>query len=253
MTKQNTASILLVDDDEKIGESLSEILMGYGYPVIYARDTIEAEEALLKHREDIGIILLDKMMPKEDGISFCQRLSLGLNSDLTFVMNIPVVIVTAYSDEVDHVLAYEMGAIDYITKPFNPRVLVSKLKALLRFSESLNQGLPELSSLKESRQYRFSDMRLDMLTQSLYDANGDVIPLSQSEYFVLRTFVLNPKKVLRRDEIFESIEHKEEHDRERYVDFAVHRLRKKFNKEETIIKSIYGGGYMFVVDVDRVN
>lgn len=237
-----TIDVLVVDDHLEIRSLLAEYLTKHGLRVHTADGGKAMREKLAQHRFDV--LVLDLMMPGEDGLSLCREVR--QNSQL------PVIMLTAMAEEADRVVGLEMGADDYVTKPFSARELLARIKAVVKRSQSMPyRHQPEL----EAKDLSFAHWRLDTAKQSLYDQEGKMVPLSTAECRLLLVFLNNPKHVLNRDQIMEATKGHAAGVFDRSIDNLISRLRKKIEadpKQPTILKTVWGGGYMLTEDVTRL-
>ena len=234
------AHIVIVDDHGDIRDSLGKYLSKHGYRTSDAADA-QAARAFLK-RSSVDLVILDVMMPGEDGLSLCQYLR--QSSDM------PVILLTAMDEDTDRVIGLEVGADDYITKPFNPRELLARIKVVLRRTNSLP---PKGRPLTENR-IQFGDWSLDLAQREVAGKDGVAVPLSTAEFHLLLAFLDHPKMVLSRDQLLDITAGREAKVFDRAIDNQVSRLRKKLEKdpkEPTLIKTAWGGGYMLTEDVVR--
>lgn len=229
----NKIHILLVDDEASLREPLAEYLIKQGYKVQQASDASIARSLLNAY--DFDIILLDIMMPGEDGLSLCRF--------VTDKTDIPVIFISAKTEETERIIGLELGADDYITKPFSPRELVARIKVVLRRADK--------GSVKQNGTtggaYQFSGWTLKCDKRSLIDADGVNISLSTGEYQMLLALVSRAGKVLNRDQLLDITQGREAHAFDRAVDNQISRLRRKIEndpKNPEIIKTVWGGGYM---------
>ncbi|MFN2099070.1 response regulator [Altererythrobacter sp. MF3-039] len=230
--------ILLVDDEASLREPLAEYLTGQGFLVTEAESAAAARSRLLDTQPDIA--LLDIMMPGEDGLSLCRHLveSRGL----------PVILLTAKGEAMDRIVGLEIGADDYVTKPFEPRELVARIRSVLRRA-SKAPHTPE-----EDAHYQFEGWQLDPLKRRLTDPDGALVPISTAEFRLLRVFLDRPRAVLDRDFLLDSVQGREAHLFDRAVDNQVSRLRRKIeidSRNPKFIQTVRGGGYRFGADVSR--
>jgi two-component system OmpR family response regulator len=232
--------LLLVDDDPELRDLLREYLGQAGFRVTAAADGREMRRALAVAHFDL--VILDIMLPGEDGFSLCRRLR-GQSQ-------IPILMLTARGDEIDRIVGLEMGADDYLAKPFNPRELLARIKSILRRAGSL----PENLAAEDVRQFIFADWRLDTQTRQLRSPDGVVVDLSGIEYKILRIFVEHPNRVLSRDQLFELTHGCEATPFERAIDVQVGRLRRKLNedtREPRLLKTVRNEGYVLAVAVEK--
>ena len=234
------AKILLVDDEPTLREPLAEYLAGQGF------DVSEAESAALARshlaREHADLVLLDIMMPGEDGLSLTRHLAES--------RNIPVILLTARGEAMDRILGLEMGADDYIVKPFEPRELVARIRTVLRrVSTGASPG-----AAREDWHYVFEDWQLDPLKRRLTDPAGTLVPISTAEFRMLRAFLDHPRAVLDRDRLLDMVQGREAHLFDRAVDNQISRLRRKIevdSRNPQLIQTVRGGGYRLAADVAR--
>ena len=228
---------LVVDDDAEIRTSLKAYLEGFGWQVSAAADGQVMRQVLAQARPDV--IVLDLMLPGEDGLSLLRWL--GTQADAP-----PVLMLTARGDTMSRVVGLELGADDYLAKPFEPRELVARLQALVRRS---NKG----SALQEdTRLLRFGRWRFDRLTRQLISPDDVGIALSSAEFRLLAAFVQRPGRVLNRDQLIELTRAPGIDVNDRSIDLAVSRLRAKLGdtaREPSIIRTVRGEGYLFDAEV----
>ncbi|MDA1089579.1 MAG: response regulator [Proteobacteria bacterium] len=234
-----TPHILVVDDDREIRDLLGKFLDRHGHRVTTAADGVEMRKAL----EDwnIDLIVLDLMLPGEDGLSLCR--TLRAESD------IPVIMLTAMGEEVDRIVGLEMGADDYIAKPFSPRELLARIKSVLRRARTL----PDRRNATENAVVRFEGWSLDLDKRELQSPDGVLVPLSGGEFDLLTAFVTHPGRVLSRDQLLDLARGREAQPFDRSIDIQVSRLRHKIEDDPKIpvlIKTVRSGGYMFTPTVE---
>ena len=231
--------ILVVDDHADIRDLLKRFLEQHGYRVSCARDGREMKR-LLEH-SSIELIVLDLMLPGEDGLSLCR--------DLRTRSQLPVIMLTAMGEDMDRIIGLEMGADDYLAKPFNPRELLARIKAVLRRAHP-NHSEPEPAT----RNYRFAQWQLDTARRELIDSQGLSISLSTAEFDLLHVFLHRPQRVLSRDQLLDLARGREAQAFDRAIDTLVSRLRRKLEpdaKNPEIIKTVWGGGYMLACEVEH--
>ena len=232
---QGAPHILIVDDHREIRDLVSRALTKEGFRVSMAADGRAMRKALADSRLDL--ILLDLMLPGEDGLSLCRAVRAE--------SNIPIIMLTAKGDEVDRVIGLEMGADDYLPKPFGSRELTARIKAVLRRS---NDNAAAASPAKRPRRYRFDRWQLDTGARGLLSNDGVTVPLSTGEYDLLIALVERPQRVLNRDQLLDLARGRSAAGLDRSIDTQVSRLRKKLERDPNdpkIIKTVWGGGYMF--------
>lgn len=231
--------LLIVDDDQEIRELLNEYLTRAGFEVLTAAEGNEMHRLLTQHSPDL--IILDIMMPGDDGFTLCQQIRRD--------SQVPIIMLTAASDETDRVIGLELGADDYIAKPFSPRELQARIKALLRRAEFRQ---PETKEKELPRRLRFAEWVLDTLSHQLTHDNGSRLDLSGSDFMLLSMFLQQPGAVLDRDTISDATRGRESLPMERGIDVQISRLRQKLGdngKSPRIIKTIRGSGYMLIAEV----
>lgn len=237
MTK--SAHILVVDDHQEIRHLVSRILEKDGYRVSTAADGRQMRQRLRDHA--IDLIVLDLMLPVEDGLALCRDLRAKSSP-------IPIIILTAKGDEIDRVLGLEMGADDYVAKPFSSRELLARIKAVLRRSHAF----PPSGQNTAPALYRFGDWSLDTARREL--ENDDiVVPLSTGEFNLLMAFLRHPQRVLNRDQLLDLAKGRSAAPLDRSIDLQVSRLRRKIEKDAKnpeIVKTIWGDGYIFTPEVE---
>jgi two-component system OmpR family response regulator len=233
--------ILIVDDHRDIRDLVSRALIKDGFRVSTAADGRAMRKVLADAR--IDLILLDLMLPGEDGLSLCRALRAE--------SAIPIIMLTAKGEEVDRVIGLEMGADDYLAKPFGSRELIARIRAVLR--RSADPVRPDMRDASPAR-YRFDRWLLDTATHELLRDDGVNVPLSGGEYDLLIALVERPQRVLNRDQLLDLARGRAAASMDRAIDTQVSRLRKKLEREPgdpKLIKTVWGGGYMFTAEVDR--
>ena len=236
---QNSSHILVVDDHQEMRSLIGQLLEKDGYRVSTASDGKEMRRALNERRVDL--IVLDLMLPGDDGLTLCRNLRAGSSS-------VPVIMLTAKGDDVDRILGLEMGADDYVAKPFSGRELVARIKAVLRRTHALPPK-PEGAAVPV---YRFGQWLLDTGKRELESATDIVVPLSTGEYKLLLAFLQHPQRVLTRDQLLDLAKGRSAAPFDRSVDLQVSRLRRKIGddaKDPKVIKTVWGGGYIFTPKV----
>jgi DNA-binding response OmpR family regulator len=237
----NNPHILVVDDERDIRDPLASYLGRNGLRTTTAASAAEAREILAVHA--IDLVLLDIMMPGEDGLS--------LAAFVRSTMATPLILVTAKIDEVDRILGLEIGADDYVAKPFSPRELLARIKAVLRRAG----GQAVLVHAPDAAGYAFGQWVLKTGDRELVDAGGISIALSTGEYNLLLAFVTHPRRVLSRDQLLDITQGRELAAFERSIDNHISRLRRKIEADPgdpKLIKTVRGGGYMFAAEVRRI-
>ena len=231
-------SILIVDDDPEIRRLLVDYLARNGFEAFAARDGREMWLALDHHA--IDLVVLDLMLPDTDGLTLCR--------DLRAKSSLPVLMLTARGEETDRIIGIEMGADDYLVKPFNPRELLARIKSILRRTRALPPNLrPE-----PARYMRFSGWTLDTASRLLTAPDGVATPLSGGEYRLLRILLDHPNRVLNRDQLTELIHGREAEAYDRAIDVQISRLRQRLrddSREPALIKTVRGEGYVLATTI----
>jgi len=236
MADQTVPHILVVDDDREIRDLLNRFLVKHGLRVSTARDGVEMARIL--DGAAIDLVVLDLMLPGEDGLSLCRK--------LRSTTSLPVIMLTAMGEDTDRIVGLEMGADDYLPKPFNPRELLARIKAVLRRMQSLPATSPKGDTAK------FDGWTLDLGSRRLTSPQGEEVELSTGEYDLLLAFATHPRRVLSRDQLLDLARGRTAAPFDRSVDIQVMRLRRKIEadpKEPRLIKTVRGGGYMFAAEV----
>ncbi|HUX31654.1 MAG TPA: response regulator [Thiobacillus sp.] len=231
--------ILIVDDDAEIRSLLSNYLQKNGYRTTSVAEGKGMLAALDNERVDL--IVLDLMLPGDDGLVLCRNLR--VRSD------IPVIMLTARGEDMDRILGLEMGADDYLPKPFNPRELLARIKSILRRAKAL----PGNREIDVAARIDFAGWELDTISRQLVSPQGMVVPLSGSEYRLLQVFLNHPNRILSRDQLMELMRGRGTDPFERSIDVQVSRLRHRLAddaKEPAIIKTVRGEGYILSAQVE---
>ncbi|AMC34519.1 response regulator [Janthinobacterium sp. B9-8] len=231
-----SAHLILVDDDADLRALLSDYLVAQGYRVTAVGDG----EAMLNamEAETFDLLILDIMLPGEDGLTLCRNLRV--------TSHLPVLMLTARGDELDRIIGLEMGADDYLPKPFNPRELLARIKSILRRA-------PESAMAVKARRLCFAGWELDLAAQYLLGADGVVVALSTGEYRLLQVLAENPNRVLSRDQLMDAINGKEAAPFDRTIDVMIGRLRRRLGddaREPLLIKTLRSSGYMLACKVE---
>ncbi len=238
-----TPHILVVDDDREIRDLVGQFLKRHEMRVELAQNGKEMFGHLETGRFDL--IVLDLMMPGEDGLSLCRRLRSTPN-----LSQVPVIMLTALGEDTDRIIGLEMGADDYLPKPFNPRELLARIKAVLRRAE----GPGPQENEETSGHYAFADWTLDTTKRELRSPEGVLTTLTSGEYDLLIAFLERPNRVLNRDQLLDLTRGRDAGPFDRSVDVQLSRLRKKIEadpKDPAIIKTVRGGGYILAAEVTR--
>jgi two-component system, OmpR family, response regulator len=240
---ERTPHILIVDDDREICSLVSQFLSRHGLRVSAARDGAEMNRVLEVGR--IDLIVLDLMLPGEDGLSLCRKLRAQGTT--------PVIMLTAMGEEIDRILGLEMGADDYLAKPFNPRELLARVRAVLRRVGALPTPVAETGS--SGRVLAFEGWRLDVAKRELKNPSGEIVILSSGEFDLIQAFAERPQRVLTRDQLLDLARGRAAVLYDRSVDIQVMRLRRKIevnSKDPQLIKTVRSGGYMFTPAVQVI-
>jgi len=235
---QDGAHILIVDDHRDIRDALSRYLVRHGYRASVAESAAAARRVL--ETSAIDLVVLDIMMPGEDGLTLCR--------DLRASGDLPVIMLTAMVEDTDRVVGLEVGADDYVTKPFNPRELLARIKAVLRRAHSL----PPARERLEAGRLRFDRWTLDVGRRELIGEDGIGVPLSTGEFLLLGVFLRRPGMVLTRDQLLDLTRGRDAAPFDRSIDNQVSRLRRKLErdpKRPELIRTHWGGGYSFAAEV----
>lgn len=236
--------ILVVDDDREIREMVAKHLTKNGLRASVANNGREMKAML--DSNSIDLIVLDVMMPGDDGLVLCRQLRESRHR------SIPVVMLTARDEETDRIVGLEMGADDYVTKPFSARELLARIKAVLRRTRMLP---PNLQITEASRLIAFGNWRLDTTSRHLLDRNDTVVALSGAEFRLLRVFLDHPQRVLSRDQLLNLTQGRDAEHFDRSVDLLVSRLRQRLAddaREQSYIKTVRSEGYVFCMPVTLV-
>ena len=237
MTETSPITLLVVDDEGALREPLADYLTRQGFVVRQAASAAEARSRLREETPDL--VLLDIMMPGEDGLSLCRH--------LVETKQLPTIFLTARGEATDRIVGLEIGADDYVVKPFEPRELVARIRSVLRRSA---RTAPEV----DDEVFVFENWTLDPLKRRLIDPEGAVVAISSAEFRLLMAFLEHPRQVLDRDRLLEMVQGREAHLFDRAVDNQVSRLRRKIeadSRNPQLIQTVWGGGYMLAAEVRR--
>ncbi len=234
-------SLLIVEDEAAIREPLVKYFENNHFRVKAASNAADARAMLAAHAFDL--VISDIMMPGEDGLSLCRH--------IRSTSNLPVILLTARAEELDRILGLEVGADDYVVKPFSPRELLARVKAVVRRTNSL----PPKQVSPETAAYAFGDWVLKTGERELVGSDGLSVPLSSGEYTLLLTLVERPKLVLTRDQLLDLTQGREAGVFDRSIDNQISRLRRKIEDDPKVpkyIKTVWGGGYSFATEVRKL-
>jgi len=230
--------LLIVDDDREIRGLLAQYLEKHEFRTTAVADGKEMRRVL--ERSHVDLLVLDLMLPGEDGLTLCR--------ELRNRSQLPILMLTARAEDVDRIVGLELGADDYVAKPFNPRELLGRIKAILRRTAHV----PRDPSPESVRGFSFGGWRLDTVTRSLADATGKEVPLSGAEYRLLAVLLAAGNRVLTRTQLTELLRGREADPFDRSIDVRISRLRQILGDDARapqIIKTVYGEGYVIGVDV----
>lgn len=233
--------IAVVEDDAEIRDLTLGLLRREGYEVAGCADAGAFDR--LAQRRRVDLVLLDIMMPGEDGLSLCRRLR--ATGDTAILM------VTAKGDDIDRVIGLEVGADDYLAKPYNPRELLARIRAVLRRTREIHR----VASAPPREVYRFAGFTLDAGSRDLTDPDGRPVILTGGEHDLLTAFLLNPQRVLSRDHLLDWTRGRNAAPFDRSVDVLLSRLRRKLGEAPgggALIRTVRGGGYLFSPPVERL-
>jgi len=237
---EETQKILVVDDDLRLRSLLERYFKEQGYIVKTAADSEQMDRFL--ERENYHLMILDLMLPGEDGLSICKRLR-GMDN------NIPIIMLTAKGDDVDRIIGLELGADDYLAKPFNPRELLARVKAVLRRKTNELPGAPS----GEEIVVEFGEFSLNLATREMCK-NGEPMTLTSGEFAVLKSLVTNPRQPLSRDKLMNLARGRDYSALERSIDVQVSRLRRMIEEDPAkprYLQTVWGIGYVFVPDAEQ--
>jgi len=239
---ERTYNILVVDDHRDIRELLHRFLIQHGFNVSIAADGGEMVKQM--NHSHFDLLILDLMLPGKDGITLCR--------EIRATSNIPIIMLTALGEEIDRIIGLEVGADDYIAKPFNPRELLARIKSVLRRHFMIPNVNEQLST--ENIRYQFSGWALNSKTRELINPQAALVTLTSTEFELLLAFLLHPNVVLSREDLLKLVQGRGADVYDRAVDTLISRLRKKIEadpKSPKLIKTIWGGGYQFSCEVSN--
>jgi two-component system, OmpR family, response regulator len=233
--------VAVVEDDPEIRSLVGGLLTREGFDVTLCTGAGELDRELERRRVDL--VVLDLMLAGEDGLSICRRLRTG-------PVGVPILMVTAKGDDLDRIIGLEIGADDYLPKPFNPRELVARVRAILRRTRDLHHapsGPPEQT-------YCFAGWNLNAGSRTLQNPDGEPVDLTGGEFDLLMVFLTHPQRVLNRDQLLDWTRGRSAGPFDRTIDVQLSRLRRKLGddaKFAAVIKTVRGGGYLFSAPVER--
>ncbi|SEG20454.1 response regulator [Billgrantia desiderata] len=234
------ATLIVVDDDPEIRELLVDYLGRHGYRALAAEDA-EALHCLLTS-ETPDLLIVDIMLPGDDGFTICR--------DIRRDSDVPIIMLTASADETDRILGLELGADDYLGKPFNPRELLARIKAVLRRARGGSPADPS-----RARLVAFGAWRLDRMTRELIDERDERTPLSGADFQLLQVFLERPEQVLSREALYELTRGRPAPPLDRSIDVHVCRLRQRLGEDahyHQMIRTVRGAGYVFTARVEAL-
>jgi two-component system OmpR family response regulator len=229
-------TILVVDDEADIREPLCEHLSINGFTALGAANAEQAYKVLAEH--NIHLVVLDVMMPVESGLDVCRTLAK--------TSEVPVILLTALTDDIDRIVGLEIGADDYINKPFNPRELIARIRSVLRRTNSSRNTGQRDAAIGDFD--TFGHWRLNNNLAELHSRDNTVVMLSTGEFKLLRVFIENPNKILSRDDLISLTQGRDSFPYERSIDNMISRLRRKIEADQAkpiYIQTVWGGGYKF--------
>lgn len=239
MINSALVQIMLVDDEAGLRVTLADYLCRQGFGVTQAISAADARAQIAGNAFDL--VLLDIMMPGEDGLSLCRHLA--------ETRRLPVIFITARGEATDRIVGLEIGADDYVVKPFDPRELVARIRSVLR------RAARGAADPADNMVYDFEGWRLDPLKRRLVDPEGAVVTISSAEFRLLLAFLDHPRQVLDRDRLLDMVQGREAHLFDRAVDNQISRLRRKIepdSRNPQLIQTVWGGGYMLAADVRKL-
>jgi two-component system OmpR family response regulator len=229
-------TIMIVEDDREISSLLADLLAREGYATVCAEDGNAMDQALARKRPDL--IVLDVMLPGEDGLSICRRLRAK--------GGLPILMLTAKGEDIDRIVGLEIGADDYLPKPFNPRELLARIRAILRRAEAT-------AAREMPRRLAFGALLADLDARSLASSDGAAVELTSAEFELLVCFLERPKRVLSRDQLLDWTRGRAADPFDRTIDVSISRLRRKLAAADpqaaVFIKTVRNGGYLFATEV----
>lgn len=237
--------IYVVDDDVEICQSLEEYLPEMGYEVLTASDGSDLQDALATFRPDL--IVLDLGLPGDDGFTLAQ--------EIRATSEVPIIMLTGRSDEVDRIVGLEVGADDYVTKPYSPREFLARLKAVLRRTRRTESAEPAAADAINAEVVDFAGWKFDLVDRRLVSQSGVEVKLTNSEFSILAALVAAPQRVLSRSELLAFSRKYGDEVHERSIDNQIYKLRHKLeedSKDPRLIKTQRGVGYIFAPDVKPI-
>lgn len=240
-TPTKPATLFVVDDDPEICELLADYLGRHGYQVFTAQDADALR--VLMHNGAADLLIVDLMLPGDDGFSICREVRKH--------SEVPIIMLTASADETDRILGLELGADDYLGKPFNPRELLARIKAVLRRT----RPVAPTPTAGQARCVSFGDWQLDRMTRELIDRQGERTALSGADFQLLQVFLERPATVLTRDDLYALTRGRDAPPLDRSIDVHVCRLRQRLGEDaqhSQLIRTVRGAGYILTARVDAL-
>lgn len=244
MAAREPVNVLIVDDDAEVRALLREYFELEGYRVSEAADGTEMRAHLAKH--PVTLITLDVNLPGQDGFALAR--------EIRAERNVPIVMISGKNDPIDRVIGLELGADDYITKPFNLREVLARVRAVLRRYQHDDRPAASITGQPKNERYSFDGFVLSIPRRELTDANGRVVELTTAEFNLLELFLTRPARVMTRDNIMDALKGHEWSPLDRSIDTLVARLRKKVETDTEhprLIKTVRGVGYAFAAEVQK--
>jgi two-component system OmpR family response regulator len=232
-------TILVVDDDQDIRQLLSDYLQRHGFRTLTAADGNEMDQQMAQETPDL--LIVDVMLPGDDGFTLCRRVRRRTQ--------LPIIMLTASAEDTDRIVGLELGADDYMAKPFNPRELLARVKAVLRRTQSAPAS-------ERARYFNFGPWRLDRTARELIDQHGERHDLTGADYALLSIFLQHPQQILTRDELYDLSRGREATPLDRAIDVHICRLRHRLGddaRSPQLIKTIRGSGYILAVPVESTD
>jgi two-component system phosphate regulon response regulator OmpR len=232
-----TGCVLIVDDDPSVRDMLAEYLGEHGFATAQAEDGTSMRAAIERATPDV--VLLDLRLPREDGLTLARYLRERYD--------VGIIMVTGAGEVVDRIVGLEVGADDYITKPFDPRELLARVKSVLRRSQA--RPAPDAPNARATQRVRFGRCHLDLASRQLFDGDGRELPITSMEFDLLKAFAEHPGKALSRDRILTLTRNREWDPYDRSIDIRVARVRRKVEldpENPQVIRTVRGVGYMYV-------
>lgn len=243
MSTARQSHILVVDDDRHIRAMLARYLSDHGLRVTMADGGVQMMELCATHPFDV--VVLDVMMPGDDGFTLCQRLRAR--------SHVPIILLTARDTETDRVIGLELGADDYVAKPFNPRELLARIRAMLRRATMPSASSGTANAAAKPARFRFAGWTLDLTKRALTSPRGTRVDLTTGEFDLLTALAQHPQHILSRDQLLDLVHGRSNLNIDRSIDVQISRLRRKIEEnpqDPVLIRTVRNGGYFFAADVE---